>query len=81
MYKYEEDLSFWDSMTQQNQKFTDTSISALDTVYDINKSRNPDKSNNTTSRRDVTVGATHIVSEHSGEESPYKKTNEKKLKL
>jgi len=41
MYKYEEDLSFWDSMTQQNQKFTDNSISALDSAMDYNKSRNP----------------------------------------
>lgn len=73
MYKYEEDLSFWDSMTQQNQKFTDNSISALDSAMDYNKSRNPGQSNNTTSRRDVTVGTAHIVSEHSEEESPYHK--------
>jgi hypothetical protein len=46
---------------------TENSISALE----INEIKNADKSNNTTSRREVTVGATHIVSEHSEEETPF----------
>ena len=37
------------------------------------RSRNNDKSHATTSRRDVTIGAAHIVSEHSEEESPHYK--------
>ena len=57
-------------MTQNNTKLTKNSITALE----IHESRNTGKSNNTTSRRDVTVGATRIVSEHSDEETPFNKT-------
>ena len=45
------------------------------------RSRNHEKSNKTTSRRDVTIGAAHIVSEHSEEESPYYKKSDNRLKL
>jgi len=54
-------------MTFQNSKLTDQSLSAF---YDYD-GRN--QGNNTTSRRDVTVGQTDIVSERSNEESPLPK--------
>lgn len=45
---------------------TDNSISA----FEMHQVENARGSNNTTSRRDVTIGTAHIVSEHSEEESP-----------